>query len=158
MAVEPSELAKMLEEHGEEAPLISLLEDIQVRYRYLPRQAMILVAERLGVPLSQIYSVATFYHAFSLKPRGKYLIRVCLGTACHVRGSERILRHLEKALQIRPGETTADQRFTLETVNCLGACALGPIMVVENEYFGQMSPAKVDSALLKYANGKGESQ
>ncbi len=158
MAVEPSELAKMLEEHGEEAPLISLLEDIQVRYRYLPRQAMILVAERLGVPLSQIYSVATFYHAFSLKPRGKYLIRVCLGTACHVRGSERILRHLEKVLQIRPGETTADQQFTLETVNCLGACALGPVMVVENEYFGQMSPAKVDSALLKYANGEGESR
>jgi len=147
---EPSELIEQLTQCGQGDSPISVLEAIQSRYRYLPREAMILVSERLGIPLSQTYSVATFYHAFSLKPRGKYLVRVCLGTACHVRGSQRVLEKVSKLLNIKPGETTADRLFTLETVNCLGACALGPIMVVEGEYFGQMNPARVDAALGKY--------
>lgn len=147
---EPDELAAALAENSHGDSLISILEEIQERHRYLPREAMILVSRKLGVPLSQTYSVATFYHAFSLKPRGKYLIRVCLGTACHVRGSPRVLEKVCKMLNIRPGDTTPDGLFTLETVNCLGACALGPIMVVENEYFGQMNPTRVEAALAKY--------
>jgi len=155
---EPNKLAEALAKNGHGDSLIAVLEEIQSQYRYLPREAMILVSERLGVPLSQTYSVATFYHAFSLKPRGKYLVRVCLGTACHVRGSHRVLEKVSKMLHIKPGETTPDRLFTLETVNCLGACALGPILVIENEYFGQMNPSRVDSALLKYGNGDAQRQ
>jgi NADH-quinone oxidoreductase subunit E len=155
---EPSELIKALTQSGHGDSLISMLEAIQAQYRYLPREAMVLASEKLGVPLSQTYSVATFYHAFSLKPRGKYLIRVCLGTACHVRGSQRVLEKVSKLLNIKPGETTPDRLFTLETVNCLGACALGPIMVVESEYFGQMNPARVDAALSKYEDYEGQRQ
>ncbi len=147
---EPGELAEIIGGREENAPLISLLEEIQARYHYLPREALILVSERLGVPLSQVYSVATFYSAFSLKPRGKYLVRVCQGTACHVRGAERVLEKVTGTLHVRPGETTPDRQFTVETVNCLGACALGPVMVIDDEYFGQMSPAKADSALARY--------
>ena len=155
---EPTELAKTLAGNGHADGLLSVLEEIQSRYRYLPREAMILVSERLGVPLSQTYSVATFYHAFTLKPRGKYLIRVCLGTACHVRGSGRVLEKVSKLLNVEPGETTPDGLFTLETVNCLGACALGPIMVVENEYFGHMNASRVDAAVMKYTEAERQEQ
>lgn len=155
---EPSELIAALTQSSQGDSLISVLEAIQSRYRYLPREAMVLVSERLDVPLSQTYSVATFYHAFSLKPRGKYLIRVCLGTACHVRGSPRVLEKVSRLLSIKPGETTPDRLFTLETVNCLGACALGPIMVVENEYFGQMNSARVAAALDKYVDHEEQRQ
>lgn len=148
--VEPTELVEELIKDGHGDSLISALEEIQAQYRYLPREAMVLVSERLGLPLSQTYSVATFYHAFTLKPRGKYLIRICLGTACHVRGSRRVLEKVCKMLNLKPGETTSDRLFTVETVNCLGACALGPIMVVENEYFGQMNPSRVDAVLMRY--------
>ncbi len=152
MDFEPIELAKTIEKNGTGTSLISVLEEVQARFRYLPREAMILVSERMGVPLSQVYSVATFYHAFTLKPRGKYLINVCLGTACHVRGSGRVLKQVSKLLNVKPGETTTDRQFTLETVNCLGACALGPVMVIEGAYFGQMTPARVESVLMKYAS------
>lgn len=147
---DPGELIEALTRRGQGDSPIAALEAIQLQYRYLPREAMILVSERLGVPSSQTYSVATFYHAFSLKPRGKYVIRVCLGTACHVRGSQRVLEKVSSLLKIKPGETTPDRLFTLETVNCMGACALGPILVIENEYFGHMNPVHVDVALGKY--------
>ena len=124
--------------------LIGALEEIQDRYRYLPPEALILASERLGVPLSQAYSVATFYNAFSLKPKGKHCLHVCMGTACHVRGSPQILDRLEAKLGIRAGNTTRDHLFTLETVNCLGACALGPIVVTDDEYSGQMTTQKAD--------------
>ncbi len=150
MELEPCELAEIIESRGADGSLISVLEDIQARYRYLPRAAMVLVSQRLGVPLSQVYSVATFYSAFSLKPRGRHLVSVCMGTACHVRGSGRVLERVQKRLNVKPGETTADRQFTLQTVNCLGACALGPITVIEGEYFGHMSPSKVEPALAKY--------
>ncbi len=127
---------------------VSALESIQAHYRYLPPEALILVSEQFGVPLSQVYSVATFYHAFSLKPKGKHLLHVCMGTACHVRGSPQILDRLQTKLGINPGDTTRDLLFTLETVNCLGACALGPIVVANGEYAGQMTAQKAD-ALLK---------
>jgi NADH-quinone oxidoreductase subunit E len=150
MDFEPIELAEIIETNGTGASLISALEEIQSRYRYLPREAMILVSERMGVPLGQVYSVATFYNAFSLKPRGKHKICVCTGTACHVRGTVSILNHLESKLGIHPGETTHDREFTLETVNCLGCCALGPVVVLDDEYEGQMTPKKADK-LLKHA-------
>jgi NADH-quinone oxidoreductase subunit E len=127
--------------------LIAALEAIQERYQYLPPEALILASERLGVLLSQTYSVATFYNAFSLKPKGKHCLHVCMGTACHVRGSPRVLDRLESKLGIRAGETSRDHIFTLETVNCLGACALGPIVVTDGEYSGQMSTQKADQLL-----------
>jgi NADH-quinone oxidoreductase subunit E len=127
--------------------LIAALEEIQQRYRYLPPEALILASERLGVPLSQAYSVATFYNAFSLTPKGKHCLHVCMGTACHVRGSPQVLDRLESKLGIASGETTRDHVFTLETVNCLGACALGPIVVTDGEYSGQMTTQKVDNLL-----------
>ena len=132
---------------GARVPLISVLSEIQDRYNYLPHNALVLLSESLDLPLSQIYSVATFYNAFSLKPRGAHLVRVCMGTACHVRGAAHILNRLETKLNIHPGETTRDRNVTLETVNCLGACALGPIIVVDGQYTGQTDIAKADRLL-----------
>ena len=130
-----------------EGSLITALEEIQERYRYLPPEALILASESLSVPLSQAYAVATFYNAFSLQPKGKHCLNVCMGTACHVRGSPQILDRLETKLNIHSGETTHDHLFTLETVNCLGACALGPIVLTNGEYSGQMTAQKVDRLL-----------
>lgn len=156
MDFEPSELAATIERNGTGDSLISVLEDIQARYRYLPREAMILVSERMGVPLSQVYSVATFYHAFSLAPRGRHKICVCTGTACHVRGAVQVLNRLETSLDVEPGGTTRDHQFTLETVNCLGCCALGPVVVLDDEYEGQMTTGKVDKLLKRAMRQAGE--
>ena len=130
-----------------EGSLIAALEAIQQRYSYLPSEAIVLASDLFGVPLSQIYAVATFYNAFSLKPKGKHCLHVCMGTACHVRGSLQVLDRLESKLGILAGETSRDHLFTLETVNCLGACALGPIVVTDGEYSGQMNSQKVDRLL-----------
>jgi NADH-quinone oxidoreductase subunit E len=149
---EPKEVVETIERNGgngANGSLISMLEEIQAQYRYLPRDAMILVSEGLGVPLSQIYSVATFYNAFSLERRGKHTICVCTGTACHVRGAVQVLERLETRLGIPPGGTTRDREFTLETVNCLGCCALGPVVVVDNDYEGQMTTRKVDKLIQR---------
>ena len=132
------------------ASLISILLDIQSEYNYLPKEALFRVAERLDIPLIQVYSVATFYKSFSLKPRGKHLITVCLGTACHVRGGPRILDEIQRKLKIKAGETTKDKMFTLETVRCLGCCALGPIVIVDGEYNGQITAKKIDPILERY--------
>jgi NADH-quinone oxidoreductase subunit E len=135
------------EEARGDGSVITALEHIQERFRYLPPEAMVLASERLNVPLSQIYAVATFYHAFSLKPKGKHCLNVCMGTACHVRGSPQVLDRLEVKLGVKAGETTTDGEFTLETVNCLGACALGPVVVTDSRYSGQMTPQKADILL-----------
>jgi len=132
---------------GNRDSLISILQDVQAEYRYLPEDALRAVAMQLNLQLIQVYAVATFFKAFSLKPRGEHMVSVCQGTACHVRGASAVLDEVKRRLGIEPGETTQDMRFTLETVNCLGACALGPIMVVDGDYHGQMSPAKVKKAL-----------
>ena len=146
---EPKDLVETIERNGANGSLISMLEEIQSRYRYLPQEAMILISERLGVPLSQVYSVATFYNAFSLVPRGKHTICVCTGTACHVRGAVQVLNRLETRLDVESGGTTHDRQFTLETVNCLGCCALGPVVVLDDEYEGQMTTKKVDKLLKR---------
>ncbi len=138
--------------------LLAVMEEIQGRYRYLPREALIMVSERLPVPLSQVYSVATFYNAFSLKPQGRHRCQVCTGTACHVRGAMQILDRLETLLGIKSGETTDDLEYTLETVNCLGACALGPIVVADNAYEGLMSSPKVDKLLKRIRREDAERQ
>ena len=132
--------------------LICILQDIQNIYEYLPRKALIHVSENLDIPLIQVYGVATFFKAFSLTPKGGHTCTVCLGTACHVRGAEKVLDKLKRTLDIDVGETTKDMQFTLKTVNCLGACALGPMMVVDNDYHGHMSQNKVDTILKKYSS------
>jgi NADH-quinone oxidoreductase subunit E len=134
---------------------VGILQDIQNRYNYLPREALVHIARRLNVPLSQVYSLATFYKAFSLRPRGKHLISLCMGTACHVRGAPRILERLQMILNIKPGQTSRDLQFSLETVNCLGACALGPLMVIDGEYFGKMSARKIEVILKRYKKSSG---
>ena len=130
--------------------LVSILQDTQAEYNYLPREALIRISQGLGVPLSRVYSVATFFKAFSLKPRGRHLINICLGTACHVRGAVRVLETIERALSIKPGDTTGDLKYTLETVNCVGACALGPIVIIDGKYSGQMKADKVRPLLESY--------
>ncbi len=137
--------------------LIAILQDIQEKWGYLPADALKAVAEGTGRPLVDVYGVATFYRSFSLKPRGKHLCSVCRGTACHVRGAAGVAEEIERELGVRPGETTDDLEFTLETVNCLGACALGPIVAVDGRYFSNMSPAGVkgvlESARFELDNG-----
>ena len=132
--------------------LICILQDIQNIYEYLPRKALIYVSEKLDMPLIQVYGVATFFKAFSLTPKGGHTCTVCLGTACHVRGGEKVLDKLKRSLDIDVGETTKDMQFTLKTVNCLGACALGPMMVVDEDYHGHMTQNKVDNVLKKYSS------
>jgi NADH-quinone oxidoreductase subunit E len=132
---ELSNTEKIVDKHNsDKSALIQILLEIQRENRWLPKSSLMVVSEKLGVPLSQVYRVATFYKAFSLIPQGRHLFTVCMGTACHVRGSPRLLDRVEDALKIKPEETSKDQKFTLETVNCLGCCALGPVMVVDGEY------------------------
>lgn len=141
---------EIIQKHGGDVgQLIGILQDIQAEYNYLPRDKIERVAQKLGIPESQVYGVTTFFKAFSLKPRGKHLVHVCMGTACHVRGAKRILEECERDLQIKAGETTKDMKFTLETVNCLGACALGPIVVIDGEYHGRISVEGAKKALKK---------
>jgi NADH-quinone oxidoreductase subunit E len=151
MDINPIQLAETLNHNEQDTSVIHILENVQAQYRYLPREALMLIQERYDIPLSQLYSIATFYHAFSLTPRGRHTIHVCTGTACHVRGAVQILNRLCSSLSIEPGETTTDRHFTLETVNCLGCCALGPVAVMDDEYIGQLTTQKVDRLLKQTA-------
>ncbi len=132
---------------------IAILEDIQAKYGYLPAEGLELLAKNTDIPLVDLYGIATFYRAFSLEPRGKHLVSVCMGTACHVRGAPRILDEVCKQLKIRPSQTTKDREFTLETVNCLGACALGPVMVVDGTYYSNMRVRQVKGVLQQAIKG-----
>ena len=134
---------------GRRRALIQVLQDIQDRLHWLPPEALEHVAETLGVPLVQVYGVATFYRSFSLSPRGRHVCTVCLGTACHVRGAGAVLEEFERRLGIAAGRTTPDGAFTLERVNCLGACALAPLAVVDGRYHGQMTQPKVGAVLAE---------
>ena len=147
------ELSSILSKYKKEREnLLAVLQDVQENENYLSKDTLEKIAEEFSVPLSHIFSLATYYKAFSLKPKGKYIIFVCMGTACHVRGSENILQKLEIYLGIKSGDTTPDGLFTIETVNCLGACALGPLIVVNNNYHGEMTLARVETVLEKYSN------
>ena len=135
---------RILETHRDaRGTLIAILTDIQRECSYLPKEALEMVADRLRVPLSSVYGVSTFYKAFSLRPRGKHICQVCLGTACHVRGAPLILESFQRTLGVRPGQTTEDGQFTLETVNCVGACALAPVVVIDGRSHGGLTIAKV---------------
>lgn len=142
--------------NGERGFLVPILQDVQKEWNYLPRKALDAVSLLLDIPISQIFEVATFYRAFSLEPRGRHQVCLCVGTACHVRGAPRIGDHIQRSLGIEAGETTQDLEFTYETVNCLGACALGPVLTVNEEYHGQVTIGKTNK-ILKQLGKKVES-
>ncbi len=130
--------------------LVPLLQDINIEYGYLPENILKYISGELDIPLSQVYSIATFYNAFSLVPRGRHLISVCLGTACHVRGGQKILESLERNLGIKVGQTTPDLNFTLEAVYCLGCCGLAPVVTIGDDLYGKMNQVKMQKAIEKY--------
>jgi len=135
---------------GEEGVLIQLLLDIQNELNWIPREAITQISERLRIPKSHIYRIASFYKAMSLNPVGRHTIQICLGTACQVRGAPKILDRMEESLKIKEGETTPDMRFSLRRVNCLGCCAMGPVVVVDGNYYGKVTSAMVEDILEKY--------
>jgi len=150
-----SKVESLIKKHSSERKdLLPILRDIQAEYNFLPQEALILVSESLNIPLIDIVGVATFYRAFSLEPRGKHTITVCLGTACHVRGGPKVLEEFERKLNIMAGHTTEDKEFTLETVNCFGCCAIGPLVVVDKDYYAEINIRKVGSILKKYRKNK----
>lgn len=147
--MEVSKIDSIIRQYGgRESAILAILQDIQAEEKYLPKETLEYVSQRMQIPLGQVFRIATFYNALSLKPRGRHKIDVCLGTACHVRGGERILNKLERDLGVSVGETTKDKRFTLEAVHCVGCCSLGPVAVVDGDVYGRLSQDKVP-ALLK---------
>ena len=155
MKFDPKFIEKIINHyHCDKTNLLAILADIQAKYNWLPPQALKLVAEKIKVPMIDVYGVASFYHAFSLTPRGRHIVTVCQGTACHVRGAPILLDRIQKKLGVEPGCTTKDDQFTLETVNCLGACALAPIVVIDGNYHGKTTVQKADSIIDDYSRTK----
>ena len=149
--MELSRVEAVLERYkGERGALIPILQEVQEELGYLPEEALSLVSERLNIPLSRVYGVVTFYAQFYLEPRGRNTIKLCLGTACHVKGAPRVLKRLEELLGIKEGETTEDLKFTLETVRCLGTCFLAPVMMINQNYYGKLTPQRVEKILKEY--------
>jgi NADH-quinone oxidoreductase subunit E len=145
---------RITEEHGkDEAALISVLQNVQAAYNYLPEESLEVVSRELGVALSKVYGVATFFKAFTFAPRGRHVALVCLGTACHVRGGAPVAEEFERRLEIRTGETTLDGQFTLETVNCLGCCAIGPVVVVDGNYRAHVGVRDVSALITEFGGG-----
>jgi NADH-quinone oxidoreductase subunit E len=136
--------------HGEASSLIQILLDIQSEHHWLPKETLERVSERLDVPLARIQHIATFYKAFSLVPKGRHEIHICMGTACHVRGAQRVLDTVQDVTGIKPGETDLDLKFSLETVNCLGCCALGPVVEIDGKTHGKIAPAETEGVLASY--------
>jgi NADH-quinone oxidoreductase subunit E len=142
---------QIIDKHkGEAGSLIQVLLEIQSENHWLPKEALERVCEKLQVPFTRIQHIATFYKAFSLVPKGRHEIHICVGTACHVRGAPRVLDTVQGLIGIKPGETGSDSKFSLETVNCLGCCALGPVMEVDGKYHGKMVPATIAEVLKNY--------
>jgi NADH-quinone oxidoreductase subunit E len=142
-----SKVDEIIDRHNkDDSELIQILLEIQQEYNWLPKEALLWLSERLGVPASRIYQIATFYKAFSLVPRGRHLVRVCAGTACHVRGAMRLLDRTAQVLGVEPGDTSKDMRFTLETVNCLGCCAMGPALVIDEETLSNPSASELEES------------
>jgi NADH-quinone oxidoreductase subunit E len=151
MAVDTPKLERVLKKYeGEDGLLIQALLEVQREFNWIPGDGIRTIAKTLNVPPSRVYRIASYYKAMSLKPRGKHIVRVCLGTACHVRGGPRIMDMVQTVLDLKDGDTTPDMNFTVERVNCLGCCALGPVLVVDGVYFGKMEPNKVSDLLNKY--------
>lgn len=144
------EIDSIIDEWGPKpASLLQIMLDVNHKYHYLPRESIDRIAERLNMPTAQVYSVATFFKVFSLTPRGRSIMHVCTGTACHVKGTPKLLDRLKHTLNLSPGETTEDLSLTLETVNCVGACASAPVVVVDGSTFAEMSPNKVSELVKK---------
>lgn len=141
----------LLRHKGQEGALIPILQEVQEIYGYLSEEVLNRIGKRLHIPTSRIFGVITFYAQFYTTPRGRHTVRVCRGTACHVRGGKYVLRAVEQSLGIRENETTPDFKFTFETVACLGACALSPVLLVDKNYYGKLTPAKVGQVLKQYA-------
>lgn len=142
---------QIIEKHdGEASSLIQVLLDIQSENHWLPKEALERVAEKLQVPMTRIQHIVTFYKAFSLVPKGRHEIHICMGTACHVRGAQRLLDSVQDLTGIKPGETDLDLKFSLQTVNCLGCCALGPVMEVDGKHHGKMAASKTADVLKNY--------
>lgn len=139
---------------NDKSSLIPLLQDAQIIHGYLPEKIMKEIADYVGIPLSRVYGVATFYNQFRLQPLGKHIIKVCRGTACHVKNSNGLQFAIETALGIKAGETTIDKNFTLETVNCIGACSIAPVITIDEDYYGRISTKDISSILKKYAEPK----
>lgn len=134
--------------------LIHILHALQSEYDYIPPESISAISKRLNVSESEIFGVLTFYNAFSLTPKGEHVITVCMGTACHVRGGSQIVEELERKLDVKVGETTSDNKFTLETVNCIGCCAIGPVVVVDEKYYSNITLNKIDPILKEYEEDK----
>ena len=150
---------EVLERYGyRHDALIGMLQDVQRLENYLPVETLQYIGDKLEVPLSRIYYISTFYKSFSLEPRGRYIVRVCLGTACHLNGAVQNLEQVQRALSIRAGETTEDRMFSLETVNCVGTCALAPVTMVDEDYYGAVTPGKVEKILSTYSTGSGSAE
>jgi len=150
-ALDLSKLDSVFERYrGQEGALIPVLQEAQEIYGYLSEEVLAAIGKRLRIPLSRIFGVVTFYAQFYTTPRGRYTVRVCRGTACHVRGGKNVLKAVQQTLGIGEGETTPDFKFTFETVACLGACALSPVLLVNKNYYGKLTPAKVEQVLKRY--------
>jgi NADH-quinone oxidoreductase subunit E len=146
-----TKLEKILEMHsGQKGALIPILQEIQAAYGYLPEEALKMVSREIKIPLSRIFGVITFYAQFYLSPRGKHLIKACQGTACHVRGASQVLDNLSRELKVNPGGTTEDLNFSLETVACVGTCFLAPVIMINEDYYGKLTPKKAMDAVKKY--------
>jgi len=146
-----TQVSKLSERHaGDGSALVGILQEVQREEGFLPRMTLARLARRLDIPLSRLYALATFYRAFSLVPTGRHRISVCLGTACHVRGGQALLNRLEHLLGVRAGDTTADRRFTLQTVRCVGCCSLGPVFKVDQETFARVRQDKLAGILARY--------
>lgn len=146
-----SEIDSILTRYGgKPSQILAILQDIQAQEKYLPQEILQEVSQRTNIPLTHIFRLATFYNALSIKPRGRHKIDVCLGTACHVRGGERIMNRLERDLGIAKGETTKDKRFTLDSVRCVGCCSLGPVVVIDGSVFGRLTQDKVNGLLKEF--------
>jgi NADH-quinone oxidoreductase subunit E len=149
--MEKSEIDTIIKQYrGNESAILAILQDIQSREKYLPKEALEEVSHKMHIPMTHVFRIATFYNALSIKPRGRHKVDVCLGTACHVRGGNKIIDKLSRDLGIQVGETTKDKRFTLESVRCVGCCSLGPVMVIDGNVFGRLTQEKVPSLLKEF--------
>ena len=149
--MESSEIDTIIKRYGKkESAILAILQDIQTKEKYLPKEVLEQVSQKMHIPMTDIFRIATFYNALSIKPRGRHKIDVCLGTACHVRGGTKIIDKLSRDLGIQVGETTKDKQFTLESVRCVGCCSLGPVMVVDGNVFGRLTQEKVPRLLKEF--------
>lgn len=159
--MEMSNIDAIIERYGSEpSSLLAIMQDVQDEERYLPREAMDRIAEQLSIPIARVYQMATFFESFHLEPRGKHICTVCMGTACHVRGAQRLVEQLERDLEVESGGTTEDMMFTIEEVNCVGACALGPLVIVDGDYHGNMTSGALQKVVkrMRKAEAKGGAQ